>query len=146
GILSARGEGYPRLRTRQRAGPDVSSGDLLSRKGNAMTYASTYDEWKTGEPEEDFEPPVSGGGAGILPIVHSNGTSRERLIEQRCEAANALQKALEALQAMCPNGRDYYPQPGLWEKAEQLHRGRMRLLAGIYNAIQAEAEALADQE
>lgn len=45
-----------------------------------------------------------------LPTLHSNGTSKERLIDALCDARNALDAAYKALKLTAPNGRDYYPQ------------------------------------
>jgi hypothetical protein len=44
-----------------------------------------------------------------VPLCHSNGTSRQDLLEQVTKAREAVIAALEALCAAAPNGRDYYP-------------------------------------
>lgn len=44
----------------------------------------------------------------ILPIVHLNGSSLERLLEQNTSALRALRAAISALGEAAPNGRDYY--------------------------------------
>lgn len=77
-----------------------------------------------------------------LPIVHSNGTSRESLLEERREAYSKLNEALEALVAMSPNGRDYYPKPGTFEAAKAQHQSRIDKVAGLRDEILAEYEAL----
>ncbi len=46
----------------------------------------------------------------LLPSIHLNGTSAEQLLEQACEAGNAVRAAIVALEAAGPNARDYYPQ------------------------------------
>jgi len=82
----------------------------------------------------------------ILPIVHLNGTSRAELIGQRREVLNHLRRAITALYAMSPNGRDYYPVRGLFDQARDQHARRLEYLDGIYNAIVAEVMALSDEE
>jgi hypothetical protein len=44
------------------------------------------------------------------PTVHLNGTSGEHLAQAAADAYAAVQAAAEALKAVYPNGRDYYPQ------------------------------------
>lgn len=78
----------------------------------------------------------------VLPIVHLNGTSRERLIEQLCDAGGAVIAAIEALAQTAPNGRDYYPVPGLLARAEEQHRRRIAGLVALHDELATEAEAL----
>ena len=82
----------------------------------------------------------------ILPIVHRNGTSRETLVEQRCEVGRALREVLHALAEMTPNGRDYYPVQGLLQQAEEQHRTRVETVKQLYEEINIEAEAICDGE
>ena len=78
----------------------------------------------------------------ILPIVHLNGTSRESLLEDREKLYTALREADRALAQAGPNGRDFYPEPGLMEKAVAQHRRRQATLAGLIAEIEAEAIAI----
>lgn len=78
----------------------------------------------------------------ILPIVHMNGTSKRELIQLRCDAANAVNRAIEALSVMSPNGRDYYPKPGLLEQAMQQHGRRLKALRDLYLELNEEAVAI----
>jgi hypothetical protein len=74
----------------------------------------------------------------MLPTIHLNGTSKERLIEDLCEASHALDSAFEALKRTAPNGRDYYPQgPAALSMAEDEHTDRLRRLDAIKNEIDA---------
>lgn len=82
----------------------------------------------------------------ILPIIHMNGTSKQELIEQRKTALHAISEALAALRKMSPNGRDYYPVPGLLDLAEQVHSTRMYRIKEIHDEILAEAIAISDSE
>lgn len=74
----------------------------------------------------------------IVPIVHMNGTSEEELLELRRNFLWTIRKARDALTEMSPNGRDYYPTPGLFEKAMEQHRGRDRVLAQIWLDVEKE--------
>lgn len=73
----------------------------------------------------------------ILPIIHMNGTSAKTLLEDYREAMNAVQAAKEALQKVEFNARDYYPEPGLWDKALQERREMFEKLTGVYEDLQA---------
>jgi hypothetical protein len=44
----------------------------------------------------------------IVPTVHLNGTSKERLLEDLRKAHDAIEQARYAIPV--PHGRDYYPQ------------------------------------
>jgi len=74
----------------------------------------------------------------VLPIVHLNGTSRKELVDLRCEFGRKLRDAVEALTAMSPNGRDYYPEPGRLEKATAQHKRRLDTLHALYVEIESE--------
>lgn len=82
----------------------------------------------------------------ILPVVHLNGTSREALVEQRTDVARKLREALEAMCQACPNGRDYYPDPGRLQKAQVQHERRVGIVRGLLEEVMAEAEAIMDLE
>ena len=82
----------------------------------------------------------------ILPIIHMNGTSRQELIDQRTAVLDTIRATLTALGKMSPNGRDYYPVPGLWDLADQVHGTRIYRLKEIHDEILAEAIAISDSE
>lgn len=74
-----------------------------------------------------------------LPTIHMNGTSKESLIDDLCEASLAINTAYEALKRTAPNGRDYYPQgPDALSAAVKEHDDRCRRL----DAIKAEIDEL----
>lgn len=79
-----------------------------------------------------------------LPQIHSNGTSQDALVQQRCDVLYHLRSAEVALQEACPNGRDYYLVPGSLELALQAHRDRLATLYGLIVAVEAEAMAISD--
>lgn len=76
----------------------------------------------------------------MLPMVHLNGTSRKELYSQYRAAHDAVYKAIDAVLAAAPNGRDYYPiGPDAINKASAEHRARVVAM----EAVKAELEALA---
>lgn len=46
----------------------------------------------------------------ILPSIHLNGTAGADLLAGYREAHEALTRAITAVSAAAPHGRDYYPQ------------------------------------
>ncbi len=84
----------------------------------------------------------------VLPIIHMNGTCRAALVEELCAVYSAVNAALDTLRQAGPNGRDYYPVPGLMTQAEEQHRRRGAVLkelayeieeqVGLMDAIQDE--------
>lgn len=81
----------------------------------------------------------------IAPIIHGNGTSAARLIEVLSDAYCRLDEAYTALRQCAPNGRDYYPKPGLLEKAQEQHMKRLGAVAGVMESLEAEMAAIEDQ-
>ena len=54
----------------------------------------------------------------VLPTVHLNGTSRERLLDGYLHAYQLLCAAADAFNIIEFNARDYYPQgPDAWPRA-----------------------------
>lgn len=81
-------------------------------------------------------------GELIVPIVHLNGTSADELKEQLQFAYSSLWDAVEALKRSAPNGRDYYPQPGLLEKAELQHRRRIMTLHSMQQELEDQMDGI----
>lgn len=80
----------------------------------------------------------------ISPTIHLNGTSREQLLEQVTEAANALRTALNLIQEAHPNARDYYPQgPTAYRDAEAEHQARSRRVQEVLAEYVQLAETIA---
>lgn len=76
----------------------------------------------------------------IFPTIHLNGTSARDLLQKLSDASVAVQDAIRAVRATCPNARDYYPQGDLAiTKALEEHSARLASLA----AVQTELETLA---
>lgn len=60
-----------------------------------------------------------------LPTVHLNGTSRDALTSGYADAYHAVSDALDALENVELNGRDYYPQgPDAFSEAQREHTER----------------------
>jgi hypothetical protein len=78
----------------------------------------------------------------ILPIIHLNGTSKESLLEMRERLYAALGDAEKALCAMVPNGRDFYPSPGLMDQAVSQHQRRLKMLGSLIAEIEQETIAI----
>lgn len=78
----------------------------------------------------------------IHPIFHLNGTGRGDLLEQREAVYDALGAALYWLEKMAPNARDYYPEPGLFDRAVLQYRRRRRMLKDLQADIEAEIDRL----
>jgi hypothetical protein len=72
----------------------------------------------------------------VIATIHMNGTSAERLIEDLCNASEALDNAYNAMKKAAPNGRDYYPQGAFAiEQATQEHLARLRMVDAVKNEI-----------
>lgn len=77
----------------------------------------------------------------IAPTIHSNGTSRDALLDAYCVAGGALTQALEALADAGPNGRDYYPQGSdAIRRATAEHEARLKKLREVRDELRALAE------
>jgi len=79
------------------------------------------------------------------PLIHLNGTSPERLLDDYCRAANAVRAAIEAVQLAAPNLRDYYPlEPACWNTAIGEHQSRMDRLRSVLAELEQLAEYACD--
>jgi hypothetical protein len=72
-----------------------------------------------------------------LPVIHMNGTSRERLMDAIEEAYSKVGDAMSALAQTAPNGRDYYPAgPEAFERAVAEHQSRMTRLQSVREELE----------
>lgn len=79
----------------------------------------------------------------IVPTIHLNGTSKERLLEDIEEAHQAICFAIEKLSASGPNERDYYPQgSAIFEQARTEHCSRLERLLSVRKELETLAEAI----
>jgi phage shock protein A len=73
----------------------------------------------------------------MKPTVHLNGTSKERLLEDLCDAIDALHKAGTALAKAAPNARDYYVQSNTaYATAAKQHDTRMQKLREVIDELE----------
>jgi hypothetical protein len=74
----------------------------------------------------------------FLPVVHMNGTSAECLLEGYTKAMRAVGDALEALQQIEFNQRDYYCHPvaEAWTKARELRKAQAKQLSEIRQSME----------
>ena len=79
-----------------------------------------------------------------IPYVHLNGTGKESLLNQRLDAARAVNAAIEALTQMYPHMRDYYlDQTGeRWRAAVAQHERRLEVLRSLNQELITEVEML----
>ena len=78
----------------------------------------------------------------IVPTIHPNGTSAERLIESLCEASQALDLAYSVLKQTAPNGRDYQNQDEMLA-AQVEHMSRLHRIDSVRNELDALTCAIA---
>jgi hypothetical protein len=82
----------------------------------------------------------------LVPTVHSNGTAGEVLLDQHTAAAQAVQKAIDAVCDAGPNARDYYVQgPDASLAAQRAHEARVKALKIVRDDLAAIAEGIQDQ-
>lgn len=63
------------------------------------------------------------------PSIHSNGTSRDALLDSYISAGQALQDAIRAFSDAAPNARDYYVQgPDAYRLAAQEFEAHQKAL------------------
>ena len=75
------------------------------------------------------------------PMVHNNGSSPDRMIDDLCNAAEAVRKAIQAVEACAPHSRDYYVQKNgtaAMIQASAEHTKRIQQLV----SVRAELETL----
>lgn len=72
----------------------------------------------------------------VLPIIHSNGTSPARLLEDYCAARMAVGNALSYLANSVEfHQRDYYLAEGSWSRAVVQHQERLDKLRQINDEL-----------
>jgi hypothetical protein len=77
-----------------------------------------------------------------LPALNINGTSKDLLIEQICDATNALREAARKMEAACPNRRDYVFSATHWDTAYAEHLRRVRTVESLMYEYQEMADAI----
>jgi hypothetical protein len=78
-----------------------------------------------------------------LPVVNINGTSREALVEAYTHALDAVYAAMEALEGISPNARDYQTaKPGELEIARKCYMARFSMMDTLRNELIDETSAI----
>lgn len=81
------------------------------------------------------------------PTIHINGTSRNDLFQMYLAAASALRRAITAVEATAPNGRDYYPQgEDAIRRATDEHRARCEALYAVSKELNELRRFVIDSE
>ena len=78
----------------------------------------------------------------VTPIIHLNGDRPDVLLANLKDAYRAIRAAIVALQQCTPNGRNYYPDPGRFERARTQHDERLDKLLAVAQSIAGEAELI----
>jgi hypothetical protein len=77
----------------------------------------------------------------MTPTIHSNGTSRQELLEGYLSAIAALNRAIDQVSLTAPDGRGYYVQDGIaYRQASNEHMNRIQRL----NAVRQELIDIAE--
>lgn len=72
-----------------------------------------------------------------IPMIHTNGTSKHRLVEELTDAVEAIEAAYQAIKQTAPNGRDYYPfGPDAFNAATNQHQNRLRKIDEVRNELE----------
>ncbi len=83
----------------------------------------------------------------MMPTIHLNGDTPERLMDDLLAAGKALRAAMKALQEAAPNSRNYYVQgPDAYGKAAKEHASRQQRVQEVYNEIVEMAEYISEQK
>ncbi len=81
----------------------------------------------------------------VTPIIHLNGDRKETLVTNLENAYKALRKACLALMQSAPNGRNFYPEPGRYERAYEQHTIRMQHLQEVLDSLSAEVNQIEEE-
>ncbi len=81
----------------------------------------------------------------VIPVVHLNGTSKEMLLRPVVAIVAGLNTVLNDLRDMAPNGRDYYPVPGLMDKARDQYLDWDKRVRALLEEMQNYEEGIDQQ-
>lgn len=86
------------------------------------------------------------GAVMLAPLVHTNGTSAESLLDGLLAQRTALRKAIDTLCEYGPNARDYYPQgEHAFAQARREHEQRIEVLRDVNVQLDQILENVCDQ-
>jgi hypothetical protein len=82
----------------------------------------------------------------MTPTLHLNGSSAPHLRDQLCDVAEALRKAMRAIEQAGPNARDYYPQGEYaYPQARAEHDSRLKRIRDVLDEYEQIHDNLMDQ-
>ena len=80
-----------------------------------------------------------------LPLVHLNGTGKQRLMDGYSNALDSVRDAITAFEAIEFNARDYYPMgPDSFKKAREEHSARLEALVSVRKDFETIVQHLSD--
>jgi hypothetical protein len=82
----------------------------------------------------------------MLLTPNLNGTSRERLIEERCDVSRVAQNLLQAMSNASPNARDYQLKPENFELDLREWNECATVVHAFWVKLAQEIEELQEQE
>jgi hypothetical protein len=77
----------------------------------------------------------------MIPKIHSNGTDRRTLIDERVTVLHALDAVMKAMAEGCPNCRDYY-HTNNYKDARTEYENRLKIIQELWDEIEEEARIL----
>ena len=78
----------------------------------------------------------------VCPIIHMNGDRAHTLVNALEAAYDAVRLAVDLTLDCAPNGRNYYPDPGRFERAMAQHVERLTHLNAVLQTLEDEAAAI----
>jgi hypothetical protein len=81
----------------------------------------------------------------VTPIIHPNGDRQEALISTMKRAYVAIKDAQKALRETAPHGRNFYPEEGRMQRAEEQYRRRQEALQSVMDSLVAECNQMRDE-
>jgi hypothetical protein len=82
----------------------------------------------------------------VAPSVHLNGSDGKLLEKMHENALYTVDKALNEVMELCPEGRDFYPQgPGAYELARKQHKDRVKRLMAVRDELLEILDNIRDQ-
>lgn len=132
-------------------GPDAINVALAEHRRIASAVGGLADdllwlsdaEWREQAREDHVTGHAVAERPALLPVNHTNGTSRDVLVESAKAVFRAAGAAEEKLKAMLPNARDY-ADTGQWAAAREQHAARMALVkrvGGYFLSLAASCKA-----
>lgn len=84
--------------------------------------------------------------APTMPILHTNGSGFDNLMEDYRTMYDALTKAIKTLHRCGPNQRDYYRVPNSWIDAYREHQDRSDRIESVRQEILAIVKDIQNQK